>query len=260
MGGEVKVPLGHMENHGLLPHYGFFNDAFRESMKRLFIEDRGDDGRAKNGLCGSCVDFIVPARFAHADQSINYVECHDNATYFDHVSKCRPDYPLETKLQVVEAATYGVLFSLGVPFLHMGQEIGLSKFGEENSYNKGDHFNQFDYSLLDERYDMAMRVAKAIALRRQLRPLHIFDPRVIGPAVNIDEINECVHCYFVEPNIIAPRKTLDLFINVSSFEKPITLPEGSKVLFGGDIPIRRKEGGGSEACLPPHSVALFETR
>ena len=260
MGGEVKQPLGHMGNYALLPEYGFFNDAFRETMKRLFLEDRGDFNTAKNAVVGSCVDFLIPARFLSASQSINYVECHDNATFFDHLSKCRGDYDEATKLRIVESATITVLMSLGVPFIHMGQEIGLTKFGEENSYNKGDKFNQMDYRLLDERFDMAMRIAEAIKLRRNTRALHIFDPRVIGPMINVDEVSECLHFNFVDANLIAPRISLDYYINPSAYEHVCPILSTSKVLLGKGVRLRKVEGGGLEAVLPPHSVALIEAR
>ena len=258
MGGEVKQPLGHMENFRMMPEYGFFNDAFREAAKKLFLGDYGVYPTMKNGMVGSCADFHVPARFLSAAQSINYVECHDNATYFDFLSKCRSDYTTQQKLSAVEASAKLVIFSLGVPFLHMGEEIGLSKHGEENSYNKGDYFNQFDYKLLDERYDMAMRIAASIKLRRKLRALQIFDRRVIEESTNVDEVGGCLHLAFLGGNLIAPRKGLDIYVNHTLDPKTIPLPSGASSLLE-EIPMTKGEDEKEYATIPPLSLAIFET-
>ncbi|MCR5348260.1 MAG: type I pullulanase [Bacilli bacterium] len=257
MGGEVKAPLGHMGNYRMLPEFGFFNDYFRESMKRLFVGDRGALGDCKNVLCGSCTDFIVGAKFLSANQTVNYVECHDNATFFDYLAAKRGDLPEETRLRIVEEATETVLFGLGIPFIHMGQEIGLTKFGEDNTYNKGDHFNQFDYRLLDARIDMCHRVEKAIALRKSLRFFHIFDPRVIGPSVAFTDHYEVLRMDFVDPNLIGPRKGCSVWINPSPREYLCPLPQGSRVLFG-DPSLMEENNGERQLRVPAWTLLLTE--
>jgi len=52
-------------------------------------------------------------------------------------------------------ANAAVMLSFGIPFFHRGQEIGLTKYGDSNSYRSGDKINKFDYSILDERAEMA---------------------------------------------------------------------------------------------------------
>ena len=247
MGGEVKIPLGHMDNYRLLPEYGFFNDFFRENLKRFFVEDRGVVNSVKNALVGSCTDYFVPARFLNANQTINYVECHDNGTYFDVLSKWRSDLSEEEKLKLCLSAALSVIFSIGIPLLHMGQEIGLTKFGEENSYNKGDLFNKMDYALLDKRYDMVEEVSKAIKLRKKLRSFHIFDPRVIGPSMTVDEKEEALILRFVDSNLTAPYKNLNFVMNPTGRE--IALPElqNAEILFGKP----------NERGIPGRSVLLF---
>lgn len=219
MGGEVNCPLAHMGNYQLLPGVGFFNDFYREKMKAYFKGDLEAMQPFKNALAGSCVDFIVGPHFLDARQSINYVECHDNATFFDYLSAQRGDLSEQEKLDLVCLANSTILLSFGVPFIHAGQEIGASKWGEDNTYNKGDHYNKFSYSLLGKRkwmYDYFRNYAK---FRRQSRFLHVYDPRVIFTAVDITDVDDALHVYFVDANLIAPRKGLEYFINPSP--KPI---------------------------------------
>ena len=226
MGGEVNVPLGHMGNANLLPGFAFFNDFYRETTKSYFCEDIGAKQAFKNAFLGSCLDYQVPPRFANAAQSINYVECHDNGTFYDVLSQRRKDLSEKDKLSLVAAVNVTVLSSFGIPFLHMGQEIGQSKWGEDNTYNKGDGYNKFSYRLLDERYEMVNALRAAIKMRRTYAFTHSFDPRVIDNSVDIQEINNAVHLRFPDPNFIAPYKSLELVMN-PTFET-LELPKGAK--------------------------------
>ena len=260
MGGEVKVPLGHMGNYRLLPEFGFFNDYYRESFKRLFVEDRGAVGDCKNVLCGSCVDYIVGAKFLSASQTINYVECHDNSTFYDYLSARRGDLDEESKLRIVEAANLSILLSLGVPFIHMGQEIGLTKFGEDNTYNKGDRYNQFDYALLDERIAMSNRLAEAVKVRKNIAAMHIFDPRVIGPSILIEDFAEVIRMRYVDPNLIAPRGQLETFINPSCREYKIPVEGAVSLLIGDERLLSKDETGQVLLTVPPRTTLLLQAR
>ena len=255
MGGEVRQSLAHMGNYALMPTIGFFNDFFRESIKSLYCGNPHVVGNAKNVLCGSCTDFMVGAKFLSATQSINYVECHDNATFFDFFAKARGDLDEATRLRVVEAATYTVLLSIGVPFIHMGQEVGLTKYGEENSYNKGDKYNQFDFSLLDARYAMVERFKKVVALRKGMRALHMFDPRVIGPTVAITDFEEVVRYRLVDTNIIAPRKYFEVLINPSAREIAVPV-EGEVSDYLGQAKVERTQEGQTTVHVPPHELVI----
>ena len=62
-----------------------------------------------------------------------------------------------------------VMISKGIPFIHMGQEIGQSKWDDGNSYNKGDFYNKFSFKLLDERFEHFELIKQAIKLRKSLK-------------------------------------------------------------------------------------------
>ena len=217
MGGEVNVQLGHMGNYQLLPQYGFFNDVFRENVKRYMVEDFNSMNGFKYVFASSCLDFLGQPKFLSANQTINYVECHDNSTFFDFVSNRRQDLSAEDHIRLCKLALASCLFSFGIPFIHMGQELGQSKWGEDNTYNKGDDFNKFSYRLLEERADMVEYARTLIHLRKSMRFFHIYDPRVIDTSIHIDQVGEATKVYFRDHNLIAPYKEVEVFFNPSGF-------------------------------------------
>lgn len=259
MGGEVKVPLGHMDNHRLLPRFAFFNDFFRETIKNYFCGDRGAHNNAKNVLCGSCMDFYVGPKFDSAAQTINYIECHDNGTYFDILSSRRGDLSEEARLKAVLGATGAVILSIGIPLLHAGQEIGLTKYGHENTYNEGDYFNRFDYDKLDERLWMSKQVASAIAVRKKLRALHIFDPRVIAPTLHVEDVDDAILFTCIDPNLIAPRKGLSVIYNASEHDAGISFTIPLSILYG-EAKVLEEGEKTNRVVVPPRSVVVVETK
>ena len=161
-----------------IPEVAFFNDTYRDVVGGSNFG--GSKGYAlgnlalKNGfqfsLMGSIIDhFEYKARFENANQSINYVECHDNKTIFDKIDDyCGKDVELSEKLRILNLINGTIALSIGVPFYHAGQEIGLTKFQVDNTYNKGDKYNMFRWYLLDERYDNYLYFKSLLDYRRNV--------------------------------------------------------------------------------------------
>jgi len=81
--------------------------------------------------------------FKYTTQSINYVECHDNLTFYDKALYINDDIDLIRKQE--KLATAMVILSQGVPFVHSGQEFFRTKNKVENSYKSGDDINKIDW-------------------------------------------------------------------------------------------------------------------
>jgi pullulanase/glycogen debranching enzyme len=170
----------------------------------------------KYSLLSSSLEYgAEKPRFLSAEQSINYVECHDNATFFDYISSARGNLPLEDRLELSKLAEALVMFSFGIPFFHAGQEIGQSKFGKENSYNLPDVYNKFSYRLLDERKGMYDYFRSLIAFRHKKGFLHVYDPRVIAPMVDLSDEGNLLIVKITDPNEVAPYQEVDFLINPS---------------------------------------------
>lgn len=162
-----------------LPNVGFFNDRFRDIVK-------GSSGDANLGNCGyllgdinyidgfkhcflgSSVALAYPPMFDEPTQSINYLECHDNATIFDKLLISNPDESPEMRLKRIRLLNACTILAYGVPFIHAGQEFGASKKGIYNSYHSPDEVNGLDYSLAAQRKSMIKYLSDAIKLRKSL--------------------------------------------------------------------------------------------
>lgn len=176
-----------MDNFEKMPNIGFFNDTFRDVIKGSTF-DLGSKGYISGGhtskdvleyvFRAGVVDGIYRHRFLYPHQSINYVECHDNHTIFDKLTSANYGEDESTILQRIKFANTLTMLSMGVPFFHMGQEIGQSKFGLGNSYNVM-KVNNLSYTLLDQRFDLAMYFHLLSGVRKKLSFLKIDDPKII---------------------------------------------------------------------------------
>ncbi len=173
---------GITENSHLLPDFAFFNDLFRNTLKGGnndhdlnvpgFATGNLDAGQnLPSLLLGSYLTQLGPTKVSHPSQSINYVECHDNNTFFDKLMGCQANEGEMFHLRRIIFANSLILFSNGIPFFHMAQEVGGSKNGDHNSYQSGDKVNQFEYRLLDERPWMVKAFQDLIQLRKMFRSL-----------------------------------------------------------------------------------------
>lgn len=177
-----QADKGISENSHLLQEFAFFNDIFRNTLKGGNNDhDLAVPGYATGNvdagqhlpslLLGSYLTHLGPTKVSHPSQSINYVECHDNNTFFDKLMGCQANEGEMFHLRRIIFANSLILFSNGIPFFHMAQEVGGSKKGDHNSYQSGDKVNQFHYQLLDERDWMVKAFQDLIKLRKLLRSL-----------------------------------------------------------------------------------------
>ncbi|MDH7453154.1 DUF3372 domain-containing protein [Luteimonas composti] len=92
-----------------------------------------------------------PAGYASAPgEVVNYVENHDNQTLFDiNVFKLPRDTTAEDRARVQVLGMAHTALSQGVAYFHAGLETLRSKSLDRNSYDSGDWFNRFDWTLRD---------------------------------------------------------------------------------------------------------------
>ena len=172
----------HAFNHHKMPNYAFFNDKYRDSIK-------GSQWNLKPGyvfggevyqkdifkqIAGSC---LKSYKFKNPNQTINYVECHDNYTLFDFGK-----YKLKLNDQMVidgaRLALQVICISQGIPFIHAGQEFYRTKKGVENSYNALDDINALDFSRRDMYIDDINGLRDLLAIRKtypEFRLTNAFD-------------------------------------------------------------------------------------
>lgn len=237
---EKKAMMDHAKD---LPHIAFFNDSYREIVKgKTFESEYAEKGYLlgqenyiegfKYVYMGSCIDYCFPPRFQNLSQSINYVECHDNGTLYDKISVACPHDSHEQRLRRVVLVNEVILLSYGIPFIHMGQEIGLTKFHDHNSYRSGDRFNQMDYQKLEERKWMVKCMNDIILIRKTYPFLRIDrkeELEVLFRFENLDHGGLLID--FVKKEAIAPYEHFKIFINPSIRTIYYDLKDYHRVLF-----------------------------
>jgi len=180
----------------------FVGDAWKEWNGR-FRDDARDFIRGRPGSVRRMADRLIgsPEIYGHkareAEQSVNFVTCHDGFTLNDLVSydhkhneangesnrdgaaddrswNCGvegpTDDPAVEKLrnrQVKNALTM-TLMSLGVPMISMGDEVRRTQGGNNNAYCHDNETSWFDWALIEKHADV-LRFAKLVIARRLLR-------------------------------------------------------------------------------------------
>jgi glycogen operon protein len=191
---------------GLYQVGSFVGDAWRE-WNGKFRDDVRDFFRAVPGSVRSVADRLVgsPQIYAHkrreAEQSVNFVACHDGFTLDDVVSynekhnesngeenrdgtndnrswNCGAEGPSadpeieRLRNRQVKNFLATTLLSLGVPMILMGDEMRRTQRGNNNAYCHDDANNWLDWRLLEKHADVH-RFVSILAARRSSRDLEL---------------------------------------------------------------------------------------
>jgi glycogen operon protein len=174
-----------------------WNGRFRDDVRDFFRGEAGTVRRVADRLLGS------PEIYGHeereAEQSVNFVTCHDGFTLNDLVSyngkhneangegnrdgsddnrswNCGAEGPTDDPAiealrnrQVKNFLTVTVL-SLGVPMFVMGDEARRTQGGNNNAYCQDNETSWFDWTLLEKHADLH-RFVKLLLARRALREI-----------------------------------------------------------------------------------------
>lgn len=220
-------------NASQVPEVAFFNAEFRDTLRgnNFDLSSRGFASGAsglraetENVLLGSCLN----SNFVDASQSINYVECHDNHTLAD---KFAPFYDQEELLRRVKFANSLTILSLGRPLIHMGQEIALSKFGLDNTYNVK-KVNNMSWELVEERSGMVDYLRDLIKLRNKYDIFNLTDKNEISDTFDIYQYENGLMTLKVKnPKYMYGYKDLIFVINPTDKDLTIDLNDYYEVLF-----------------------------
>lgn len=165
---EVPAKLrSNMNNQSQFSMIGHFNDFYRNTMKGELHGPGLGYAMGNQHLAQKAMDAIIgsPHMFTSPNQSLNYVECHDNMTYYDKMLlSCGYENPEFKVCQ--DLANHLIAISQGVPFYHAGQEFYRSKKGIENSYNSPDEINQIHWHTKE---DGVKKLKQLLKLRKKHR-------------------------------------------------------------------------------------------
>ena len=172
-----------------------WNGRFRDDLRSFFRGDEGSAGRFADRLVGS------PEIYGHdlreAEQSVNFVTCHDGFTLNDLVSYDRKhneangennrdgtddnrswncgfegptDDPAIEKLRNRQVKNFLAItiLSVGMPMILMGDEARRSQGGNNNAYAQDNETTWFDWTLVDAHADLH-RFVSLLNAQRALR-------------------------------------------------------------------------------------------
>jgi glycogen operon protein len=170
-----------------------WNGRFRDDVRRFVRGDEGTVSAFASRLLGS------PDLYGHeereAEQSVNFVACHDGFTLSDLVSysdkhnldngeqnrdgsndnfswNCGVEGPSDDpaiealRTRQIKNFFAILLFSAGTPMLSMGDEVRRTQRGNNNAYCQDNEISWFDWSLVERNADVLRFVKGLAALRR----------------------------------------------------------------------------------------------
>lgn len=164
-------------NASKMKNIAHFNDSLRDGIKgSVFFGDENGFVNGKNemeleikkGIVGGIKYSKEVATFAiEPNQTVSYVEAHDNHTVWDKLLLTNPDDSVDTLKKKHKLATAIVLTSQGISFIHAGQEFMRTKGGDENSYKSSTEVNQLDWKRCSEFQEEVSFMKKLIAIRKE---------------------------------------------------------------------------------------------
>ena len=211
-------------NYEQLKEVAFFNDTYRDIVKgpsSLYnLHEKGYicgnlsySGGFDYSFHAGVLPLTYQPMFASANQSINYLECHDNSTLYDKLIVSNAYEEEHTLLERVNLANQILLLSFGIPLIHAGQEIGQSKDGLDNTYiTLG--VNNLNYRLIDERFDMVNRFRLFNILRKKLAYTHLSSPEDLRGYFEISHWDNGIYSLTAKgKNLVDHEKEFVILIN-----------------------------------------------
>ncbi len=172
-----------------------WNGKFRDDVRSFFRADQGSVRRLADRCLGSPEIYGYKER--EAEQSINFVTCHDGFTLNDLVSynekqnetngeesrdgendnrswNCGVEGPTDDaaieklRNRQVKNLLTTTIFSLGMPMILMGDEVRRTQHGNNNAYCHDNEVGWFDWDLVSKHVDVH-RFVRLLIARRLLR-------------------------------------------------------------------------------------------
>lgn len=245
------------DNHVNMPNISFFNDVFRNTMRGENGSNRNDSGGYMCGNGDRTFEAVKLIRnidkFTYPTQSINYVECHDNETTADKLvlSMSETREVRAKRLTMLQAVC---LLSMGIPFIHSGQEFYRTKRGLHNTYNSPDDINQIKW-LVRDRYEERIELFRELIRIRKNNPGFRYSTK--------NEITRYVSVEQVDRSIIVEKiiqkehenETIYVIYNPANANYTCELEEGLEILF--KMPDTNIQIIGNKVILDEVSMAIL---
>ena len=227
---DVKLPYeerANMNNCQKMPNVAFFNDYFRNVFKEKYLHGKSCDNNTIFNLIKGYT--FGDNKFLSPNQSINYLECHDNYTLFDNITIKSQHLSCEQIKDFVKLGLAINVLATGICFIHAGMEKARTKKLYDNSYNLNDDVNGINWfnsiNFTDTLKDL-------IEIKKKYK---VFNYE------NIEDVNN--HIFMekdLDSNLLMIRyrdyngTTLQMLISNDYEEKIRFFVPGTKMIFNGE--------------------------
>lgn len=224
-----------IQNQSRMPDVAHFNDYFRDIIKGKENEKGYLTGGHFFGDCAKTA--FLCSNYVNPKNSINYLECHDNMTLFDHLLKVCGEKP-EVRLARMKMLIGSILLSYGIPFIHSGLEYARSKNGLDNTYRDNSGVNDFNWNLIA--HPLVAFISKLVQIRKKYPELRYESREEVLNNVSISYLYEDIIIYEVKNLAIIFNPTFhDALYNI----KGLSLIDNAKI---------------NKLTIKPHSVYVIE--
>lgn len=220
-------------NSAQLTDVRFFNDIFRDTLKGN-IFDPSETGyvngsgrfieRLPHLVSGSVLDKYGTPFVSDVNQTVNFVECHDNHTLWDWLQLTNATNSEDKQKKMHQIATGITLLSQGVPFIHAGQEWFRSKLGDENSYISRDYINQLDWVIREEEDAHIQFIKTVIAIRKSYDVFRLSSKQAINKRLHVLDAPAPVFGFL----LLGDNEDLAIYINPTNNQVQLHLPSSAK--------------------------------
>lgn len=261
-----KAEMATSTQSGKLPGIRFFNDYFRDTLKgNLFdvhdtgyINGRGHFiDRLPHLVTGSSLEEYGTPFVTDVNQTVNFVECHDNHTLWDRLSLTNHAESTKVRKKMHQLATGITLLSQGVPFIHAGQEWFRTKNGDENSYISGDEINQLDWNQRVKECENIAFIKALICLRKQYDVFRLSTQQEVRRRVHVLKtpvplFGWCLLDHHVD---------LAIYINPTKSPVDVHLPSSGKwevIVTNVDDQARKWQANKEYTAINPYELVAFK--
>lgn len=170
------------------PRIAVFNGSGRDGL-RGECRDRaptsgwvngapGDLKRVRRMLEGGIGGYAEGLYTGTGSRNVAYAAAHDNYTLWDHIRGAKHgnqpalyyDHAETNDVKRCKLVASAYMMSTGISFMLAGEEMGRTKYGNENSYNSPSKLNRITWSRQSEFAELYAYYKSLIALRKQYAP------------------------------------------------------------------------------------------
>ncbi|MCR8657151.1 type I pullulanase [Paenibacillus endoradicis] len=262
-------------------NFAVFNDNFRSAIKGDSDGDSKGFATGElssitgimNGINGAINDFTNSP-----SETINYVTAHDNLNLWDKVARTQGLFSEMNMINIVNGVLAGggniddavaaakpyikvneadvlsdetvkrsllangiVLTSQGIPFIHAGDELLRSKYGDHNSYRSPDSVNQINWSNKDRFTEVNDYYSGLIALRKAHPAFRMTTKADINNNLKVLQSKDGVVAYQLKNNANYDEwKNIIVIYNGNKTDAAVNLPVAVN---GWNVVVDNKQAG-----------------